>query len=96
MRKFLNDYHTIFEDELNVDLMNRTYDRPLVDFIIDAWKSLEIVQGIKILDWEFQTKESEIDFNRYLSKRKRPKKQKERYESKMIKESRLGLLTVTV
>lgn len=96
MRKHLHDYHTIFEDELNTDLMNRVYDRPLVEFIIEAWKSLEIVEGIKILDWDFQTKESEIDFNRYLAKRKRAKKQKDKFDSKMIKDSRLGLLTVTV
>lgn len=96
MIKYLPEYTTVFDTSVNVDLMNRTHDRPLLDCILECWKSLEVVKNIKILDWEYTDKESEIDINKYIYKRERGKKKSEKYDYKFIDDSRLGLLTVRV
>jgi hypothetical protein len=90
------EYETVFDKELNVELMEKQDDKPLLDFILESWYSLEIIEGIKILDWKYTDKKSEIDVNKYIFKRNRNVKQKERFEWKYIDESRLGLLTVRV
>ena len=47
----LSEYETIFDEHLNKSLMEKSDDRPLLDFIIEAWYSLPIIDGIEILDW---------------------------------------------
>ena len=42
MLKYLSQYTCEYEDQLNVDLMNKTADDPLYVYVLDAWKSLEI------------------------------------------------------
>ena len=42
MLKYLSEYVNKFEEELNVPLMNKEADEPLVEYIKDAWKSLEV------------------------------------------------------
>ena len=42
MLKYLKDYVTVFEEELNTSLMNKEYDKPLVDYVMDSWRSLQI------------------------------------------------------
>ena len=76
MIKYLKDYISDFEKELNVPLMNKENDRPLVDYVKEAWQSLEIVQNIKILGFEYTEDEANIDINKYIFKRK--KKRRER------------------
>ena len=76
MINYLKDYISDFEKELNVPLMNKENDRPLVDYVKEAWQSLEIVQNIKILGFEYTEDEANIDINKYIFKRK--KKRRER------------------
>lgn len=96
MLGYLKDYVTAYERELNIPLMTKQHDKPLLDYILESWKSLEVMEGIKILDYEYTEKESEIDINKYIFKRERGKKRKEKYDFKYIDDSRLGLLTVRV
>ena len=96
MYQDLSEYETIFDKHLNKSLMEKSDDRPLLDFIIEAWYSLQIIEGIEILDWTYTDKMSEIDVNKYIFKRNRNVKQKEKYDFKYIDESYLGLLTVRV
>lgn len=96
MLKYLNQYVTSYEKELNTDLMTKKHDKPLVDFVIDSWKSLQIMEGIEILKYEYSEKESEIDINKYIFKRERGLRKTEKYDYKYIDDSRLGLLTVWV
>ena len=96
MLQYLGEYITRYDEELNVDLMNKTHDRPLLEQIVDSWKSLQIMEAIKIVDWEFTDKESEIDVNKYIFKRQRGLKKNEKYSYKWIDDSRLGLLTMWV
>lgn len=96
MIAYMKDYVTTYEKELNTDLLTKANDKPLLDYILESWYSLEVMDGIKILDWTYTERESEIDINDYIFKRERGKKRKEKYDFKFIDDSRLGLLTVRV
>lgn len=94
MKKCLKDYVCEWEDELNVSLLDKTADEPLVDYVIDAWKSLEVVKQIKFTGFEYTEKESEIDINKHIFKREKKKKKKDRFDVKFIADDRVGKLTV--
>lgn len=96
MKKYLKDYISDFEKELNIPLMNKEADRPLVEYIIDSWKSLEIVKNIRILKWSYSDDESKIDINDFILKRDKKKKKKDRVKYKFINDDRFGSLTVWV
>lgn len=94
MKEGLKDYISEYEDQLNMDLINKSSDSPLVDYIVDSWKSLEVVPQIKFVSYEYTEKESEIDINKHIFKREKKKKKKDRYEVKFINDDRCGKLTV--
>ena len=96
MISLLKHYSSEFEPVLNQGLMDKTADAPLVDFVVDSWKSLEVVKNIKIVGWEFTDKESEIDVNKYIFKREKKKKKKERFDYKFVADDRFGKLTVHI
>ena len=94
MKSGLKNYMCEWENELNTPLINKSADAPLVDYIIDAWKSLEVVKQIKFKSFEYSEKESEIDINKYIFKREKKKKKKDRYDLKFVEDDRVGKLTV--
>lgn len=94
MLSLISKYPSKFEAELNHDLMTKSYDRPLVEYVVDAWKSLEVVENIKFISYEYSEKESDIDINKYIYKRVKKKKKKERCDYKFINDDRYGRLTV--
>lgn len=96
MRKYINEYISDFESALNVQLMNKSADRPLVEYVIESWKSLEIVRNIKIIKFEYTDSESEIDINKYIFKREKKKKKRDRVDYKFINDDRYGKLTVHI
>lgn len=96
MKKYIQDYVSDLEKDLNVPIMNKEYDAPLVDYIIDCCKSLEVLDNIKIVGYEYTEKESEIDINKYIFKREKKKRKKDRYDYKFIHDTRVGKLTIFV
>ena len=96
MLKYLKDYVSVFEESLNTRLLEKADDRPLLDYILETWKSLEIIDGITITGWKYTDRASEIDVNKYIFKRTKNVKQKDQCDYKYIDESNLGLLTVYV
>lgn len=94
MLKYLKDFVGDYEDHLNVDLMTKAADGNLVDYVIDAWKSLEVVKYIKFLGYDFNTRESTIDINKHIFKRNKNVPKKLQYDYKIINDDRVGLLTV--
>ena len=94
MKQLLKDYVCQYESQLNTAIMNKEYDAPLVDYIVDAWKSLEVVKQIKFKGYTYTEKESEIDINRHIFKREKNKKKKDKYDVKFVEDSRVGRLTV--
>lgn len=96
MKMLLKDYTSEFEDELNYGLMNKEADMPLVDFIKDSWRSLEVVPSIKITGFDYSERESEIDINQYIFKREKKRKKKDRFDYKFINNDRCGRLTTNM
>ena len=94
MKSGLKNYVCDWEKELNIPLMTKSSDRPLVDYVLDAWKSLEVVPNIKFKGYEYTEKESDIDINKHIFKREKKKKKKDRYDVKFIADDRVGRLTV--
>lgn len=96
MRKYIKNYVSDFEKELNTRLMNKEADVPLVEYVKDAWKSLEICHNIRILKFEYNDKESSIDINKFIFKRDKKKKKKDRFDYKFVNDDRYGCLTVWI
>jgi len=94
LRLGLKDYVCEWEKELNIPLINKSADLPLIDYVIDAWKSLDIVKQIEFKDFIFTDKESSIDINKYIFKRE--KKKKNKFDIKLVDSDRVGLLTVNM
>ncbi len=94
MKKFLANYVSEFEKELNTDLMDKAHDAPLVDYIIDCWKSLEILNTIKCVSFEYTEMESKLDINDFIFKREKGLKKKDRFDYKFISDNRCGRLIV--
>ena len=94
MIQFLSEFVSDYEDKLNVELMTKGADGNIVDYVVDSWKSLEVVKYIKFLGYEFNTRESTIDINRHIFKRNKNVPKKYQYDYKLINDDRVGLLTV--
>ena len=96
MKKYLRQYVSDFEKDLNIPLMNKEADLPLVEYVKDAWRALEIVKNIKILKFEYNDMESDININKHIFKREKKKKKKDRFDFKFINDDRYGCLTVYI
>ena len=92
MLKYLKRYQNPFNDQLNRSLLKAESDLPLVTYIEDAFKSLEIAPPIKILKFEYNDDESLIDVNKFIFKRDKKKKKKDKVAYKFIHDSRCGSL----
>lgn len=94
MKNSLRGYVCKWEKDLNIPLMEKSNDAPLIEYIMDAWKSLEVVQQIKVKKFEYTEEESEIDINKHIFKREKKKKKKDRFDIKYTADDRVGKLTV--
>jgi hypothetical protein len=74
MLDFLQVYDNPSESRLNQKLMNREYDEDLIEHIVASCKSLEVLQYVKFLGYDFITDEKDIDMNNYMTSRKQQKK----------------------
>lgn len=99
MRKYINDLVNQYEQDLNVQLMNKENDFPLYEYVLDVWRSLEVIPNIKFLGYEYDEDESHVDINRFIFRRekkggnkKKDKIKRQRY--KYIDVNRCGILTV--
>lgn len=94
MKSGLKEYVNDWEQELNTDLMTKASDAPLVDYVIDAWKSLEVVKQLHFDRFEYTENESEIDINKHIFKREKGKRKKDKFDLKFVDDDRVGKLTV--
>ena len=51
------------------DLLNKAFDRPLHEYIYDAFKGFEILPNIKILGYEWVPDEDKYDVNDHVIRR---------------------------
>ena len=59
------------ESRINTGLMNREYEKNLEEYVIECFKSIEMVlDNIKMIDWTFTTDVNEIDMTNYERARK--------------------------
>lgn len=92
MKKYLNQIPNIYRDNINIDLMQKTFDKSIIDYIVMAFKGLEILPNIKILDYQWRPFENEYDLNNHIIRRNVNK-------NKVIKnmlETRAGILYIDI
>ena len=94
MISILNGYDNPYNKDINMDLINKTGDRDLVEYIKDVFKSLEILKNIKITKFEYTEKESEININDHIFRRQKNTKKKYRHDIKSIEDDRCGKLSI--
>ena len=94
MLKYVNEVIADAEKRLNIPIMTKEYDLPLIEYIKDVWRSLEVVKNIKILGFDYNEDESDIDINRYIRVRRKKKSVKDQVKFKYINDERYGVLTV--
>ena len=102
--KSYNQTMVNFNDLVNYDLINKKYDSPMVDFIVDTIRAFEIIRYIKFTGYEYTENESEVDEDRYIKHRGKgykktvivngKKKNIYCHDYKEIDDSRCGLLTM--
>ena len=98
VKKYLTEYtkDCAFEKNLNFALMRKEADPPLVDFVKESWKSLEVVPNIKIVGFDYTERESSIEINKHIFKREKKKKKNERHDYKYVDDDRYGKLTTHI
>lgn len=92
MKKFLKYFKNPDEDKLNLPLIKREMEGPLHEFVIEVFKSLEAIPFIKFLDYTIEFDESKINFSKYITSRKKKKKNGEKFH--YIKPDRAYELTM--
>lgn len=92
MLAYLNDLPNDYRDQLNVDLMNKAFDKPLEEYIFDAFKGFEILPNIKILGYEWVPDEDKFDINDHVIRRNSNKNK----IIKNISESRCGVMYIDI
>lgn len=70
MKDFIAEYSKRNEERINPDLFNRTFDKPLVDYVVDTCRNLEVIPAIKLESYEFITDQTKIrsEINKRLVK----------------------------
>lgn len=90
MLKYLNKLPNDYRDQINTGIMNKEYDKPLQDYIFDAFKSMEILPNIKVLKYEWVPDEDKYDINDHIIRRNTNKNK----NIKNISESRCGVMYI--
>ena len=94
MKKFIKHFKNINEDQLNMKLIKREYEDDLIDFVVNVFKSLEVIRSIQFIDYSVEYDESKIDINKYITSRKKKKKKEEHIKYHYIKSDRVFELTM--
>ena len=92
MLAYLNQLPNDYRDMINVGLINKEFDKPLEEYIVDAFKGFEILPNIKILGYEWVPDEEKYDINDHVVRRNTNK-------NKVIKnmaETRCGVLYIDI
>lgn len=92
MLRYLNDLPNDFVDQLNIDLMNKAFDKPLEEYIFDSFKGFEILPNIKILGYEWVPDEDKYDINDHVIRRNSNKNK----VIKNIAETRCGVMYIDI
>jgi hypothetical protein len=94
LKKFLKHYKNPNSDKINKKLIKREYDKDLVTYVVNVFKSLETTGMIKFLDYKVEMDESKIDFSKYVTTRKKKKKKDANLKYHYIKTNRVFEITM--
>ena len=92
MKRYLNQLPNEYRELLNQDLLNKSFDRPLHEYIFDSFKGFEILPNIKILGYEWVPDEDKYDVNDHVIRRNSNKNK----TIKHISETRCGVMYIDV
>lgn len=92
MLKYLSKLPNDFEDCLNIGLMTKAFDRPLEEYIFDAFKGFEILPNIKILGYQWVPDEDKYDVNDHVIRRNSNKNK----AIKNVTETRCGVMYIDI
>lgn len=92
MLKYLNKIPNDYEDQLNVGVMNKEFDKDLIELLVDSFRGLEILPNIKILGYTWEPEEDKYDANDHIIRRNVNKKK----AIKNIAETRCGVLYIDI
>lgn len=92
MKKFISEYKNPNEDRINFNLMDRSFDEELIQYLINSCKSLEVLKYIKFFDYEYIDDETKIDINDYITTRKKNKKKTDEVRYMYLQDSRYAEL----
>jgi hypothetical protein len=90
MLKYLNDLPNEFADALNKGIMRKEYDKPLEEYVFDAFKGFEILPNVKILGYDWVPDEDKYDINDHVIRRNSNKNK----AIKNIAETRCGVMYI--
>ena len=60
MNEFIAAYCHRNDKRINRDMFERKYDKPLVEYIVDTCKNLEVIPGLTLESWELVTDQTKI------------------------------------
>ena len=92
MLEYINKLPSDYRDMINEDLLHKTFDKPLTEYLFLAFKGFEILSNIKILGYEWCADEDKFDVNDHVVRRNTNK-------NKIIKnmaETRCGVFNLFV
>lgn len=92
MLAYINKLPNKYRENLNRDLMEKNYDKPLDEYIFDAFKGFEILPNIKILGYEWVPDEDKYDVNDHVIRRNSNKNK----IIKNITETRCGVMYLDI
>lgn len=92
MLKYLNKLPNDYREMLNHGLINKEYDKPLEEYIVDSLKGFEILPNFKIISYTWVPDEEKYDVNDHVMHRNTNKKK----AIKNIAETRCGVLYVDI
>lgn len=92
----LSAYIEEWEKDLNIPLMTKSEDSDLVEYVADAWESLQVVKYIQFLGYDLETRESNIDINHHIFRRQKKIPKRDQRKLKMIDDTRCHLFTAHV
>lgn len=92
MLKYLNRLQNDYVDQLNVGLMNKDYDKDLIELLVDSFRGLEILPNIKIVGYTWEPEEDKYNVNDHVVRRNSNKNK----VIKNITETRCGVLYIDV
>ena len=94
MKKFISKFKNANAEKFNYKLIKREYDKDLVQYVVNVFKSLETTGFIKFLDYKVEMDESKIDYYKYITSRKKTRKKNKNVKYHFIKDNRVFEITM--